>query len=224
MRCPETNSARSHQCEPMSANARDAPPSCLVDAPVVVARAQQPVLEVAAVDQADRAGDAGADALARLAHRGVVAVDERHGGRRARRPPAASTISSAPRSSIASGFSQMTCLPAASAASASGRCRWLGVQMCTTSTSGASTSSSAVSNERSAPSAAAASRPRSGEDAATPTRRAPARRADRAWTAPMNPVPAMATRTSPPDMSADAIEPLAQMSSKRLTNSGGSHD
>jgi len=27
MRWPETNSARSHQCEPMSANAREAPPS-----------------------------------------------------------------------------------------------------------------------------------------------------------------------------------------------------
>ena len=32
------NSTRSHQCEPMSANARDGPPSCGVDAPVVVLR------------------------------------------------------------------------------------------------------------------------------------------------------------------------------------------
>ena len=55
-------------------------------------------------------------------------VDEHLGGA-SRAFAAASTISSAPRSSTASGFSQMTCLPAASAASASGRCRWLGVQM-----------------------------------------------------------------------------------------------
>ena len=34
----------------------------------------------------------------------------------------------------------------------------------------------------------------SGVEAATPTSRAPASRAARAWTAPMNPVPAMPTR------------------------------
>ena len=60
----------------------------LVDAPVVVLRTQQPVLQVAAVDQPQRAGRAGAHALARLAHGRVVAVDERDGRdpARARRP------------------------------------------------------------------------------------------------------------------------------------------
>ena len=86
--------------------------------------------------------------------------------------------------------------------------------MCTTSTSGAWTSSSADSNARSAPSAAAASVARSGDEAATPTRRAPANRDERAWTDPMNPVPAIAARTSPPDMVGEAIAPLARMSSK----------
>ena len=33
-----------------------------------------------------------------------------------------------------------------------------------------------------------------GDEAETPTMRAPARRAERAWTAPMKPVPAIATR------------------------------
>src|SRR3954464_4329028 len=59
----------------------------LVDAPVVIGRLEQPILEGAAMDQPDRPGDARADALARLAHRGGVAVDERKrsgegGGRR----------------------------------------------------------------------------------------------------------------------------------------------
>ena len=51
-----------------------------VDAPVVVLGVGQPVLQVGAVHEPDRAGGAGADAVARLADRGVVAVDERHRG------------------------------------------------------------------------------------------------------------------------------------------------
>ena len=74
-------------------------------------------------------------------------------------------------------------------------CRWLGVQMWTTSTSGAVTSDSASAKPRSAPSARAASRALEADEAATPTNRAPARRAAWAWTAPMKPVPATATRS-----------------------------
>ncbi len=48
-----------------------------VDAPVGVARRQQPVLQVGAVDAADVAELAGGDQLARVADDGVVAVDER---------------------------------------------------------------------------------------------------------------------------------------------------
>ena len=50
----------------------------LVHTPVVVVRAQEPVLQIAAVQQAHRAGLPARDALARLAHRRVVPVDERN--------------------------------------------------------------------------------------------------------------------------------------------------
>ena len=50
-RWPVTNSTRSHQCAPMSANARERPAGRRVDPPVVVVGAEQPVLEVGAVDQ-----------------------------------------------------------------------------------------------------------------------------------------------------------------------------
>ena len=50
-----------------------------VDPPVVVVGRGEPVLQVAAVDQADRAERAGADAGARLADDRVEAVDERDG-------------------------------------------------------------------------------------------------------------------------------------------------
>ena len=53
IRSPVMNSTRSHQCEPMSANARDGPPELGVDPPVVVLRRGEPVLQVAAVDQVD---------------------------------------------------------------------------------------------------------------------------------------------------------------------------
>jgi hypothetical protein len=75
------------QIAPVRADVRERPRSAAeigLDAPVVVLRAQQPVLQVGAVDQADRAALPGAHALARLAHRGVVAVDERDGGDLAR--------------------------------------------------------------------------------------------------------------------------------------------
>ncbi len=51
----------------------------LVHAPVGVPGAQEPVLQVRAVQQAQRTGLPARDALARLTHRRVVAVDERHG-------------------------------------------------------------------------------------------------------------------------------------------------
>ena len=123
----------------------------VVDAPVRVVRAEQPVLEVGAVQQVQRAGPAAADALARLADGRVVAVDERDAGVKARARRERPTRRLAPSRSGASGFSQITCLPASSAASASGRWRWFGVQTWTTSTSGSRTISSAESKARSAP-------------------------------------------------------------------------
>jgi hypothetical protein len=49
-----------------------------VDAPVRVAGAEQPVLEVGPVQQVERAGLAAADALPRFANGRVVAIDERY--------------------------------------------------------------------------------------------------------------------------------------------------
>ena len=75
-------------------------------------------------------------------------------GRRTAPPPAVPSRprrrrgASLPSASRASGFSQTTCLPAASAASASGRWRSFGVQMWTTSISGSRTISSAESKAR----------------------------------------------------------------------------
>ncbi len=73
------------------------------------------------MDQADRTGDTGAHPLARLAHGRVVAVDERDGRDAAGGGRGLGELLGAGLASIASGFSQITCLPAASAASASGR-------------------------------------------------------------------------------------------------------
>ena len=99
--------------------------------------------------------------------------------------------------SVASGFSQTTCLPAARAASARPAWRWFGVQMWTTSTSGLATIASA--RRRPAPRRGGGRRPGPvGLDAATPTRRAPARRTARAWTSPMNPAPATTARNGRP--------------------------
>ena len=184
-----------------------------VDAPVVVSAREQPVLQVGAVDAgARRRSSAGAIARAGLAHRRVVAVDERHGGHAAasRRPRA--RAARAPPASRASGFSQTTCLPASSAARASGTCRWFGVQTWTTSTSvggdqllGAS-SKAALRAEPPRPPRRCARASRR----ATPATRAAGERAPSGRArAPMNPAPtirataergcrvAHATRTSP---------------------------
>src|SRR5215203_4219660 len=91
--------------------------------------------------------------------------------------------------------------------------------MWTTSTAGSCTISSAESKARSAPSSAAAARADAGEEAATPSSSAPARRAERAWTLPMNPVPAIAA------WRAIGMEPkrgLVQLSSKSPSASSNS--
>ena len=194
MRCPETNSARSHQWLPMSAKAREAPPSCRVDAPVVVLRAQQPVLQVAAVEQADRAGHAGPHALAGLAHGRVVAVDERDAGDpsrrcRRRRSAPARRRRRARSASRRSRACRRPARPARAGRAGGWACR------CARRPRRAPRPAARPCRRRGRPRGPSAARwPRPGVEAATPTRRAPASRADRAWTAPMNPVPAMATR------------------------------
>ena len=104
MRWPETNSARSHQCDADVGERTRGAAEPLVHAPVVVLRAQEPVLQIGAVQKAQRPGLPAADALACLAHRRVVAVDERHRGlepasRRRRRPAAARRRRRAPAAS-----------------------------------------------------------------------------------------------------------------------------
>ena len=125
-----------------------------VDAPVVVVGPQEPVLQVACrAGAATRRSGRPTNALARLAHGRVVAVDERDGGDEPGLVGRVDERCAPPARSSAIGFSQITCLPAARAARPSGTCRWFGVQMWTTSTSGEATSSSAESKARSAPSA-----------------------------------------------------------------------
>ena len=75
-RSPVTNSTRSHQCEPMSAKAREGPDSSASTRQLSSCVGRQPVLQVAAVDEAHgerTVGDAGPG----LADHRVEAVDER---------------------------------------------------------------------------------------------------------------------------------------------------
>ena len=197
IRWPETNSTRSHQCEPMSAKAREAPPSSGSTRQLSSDGAEQPVLQVAAVEQAQVAERAGADPRARLAHGRVVAVDERHrrdpagalgGARRARRRRR--------RRARAASRRRRACRPRARRGR-SGRCRWLGVQTWTTSiVVGGDQLLGAGEGALGAELARRASRALSGEEAATPASRAPASRAERAWTRPMKPVPTIPARSS----------------------------
>jgi hypothetical protein len=61
---------------------------------------------------------------------------------------AAATIASASATLGAIGFSQRTCLPAASSPSTISRCRWLATTTLTTSTSSASASASQLDSAR----------------------------------------------------------------------------
>ena len=126
IRWPVTNSTRSHQCEPMSANARGTRRQFRVDAPVVILRRHQPVLQVSAMKQTHVPDVPGSHPGARLPYGGVVAVDE---GTVATAPASAADARqcAAPAASVASGFSQTTCLPPLTR-SATGTWRWLGVQ------------------------------------------------------------------------------------------------
>ena len=158
----------------------------VVDAPVVVVRAEEPVLKVRAVQQVQRTGPPAARHA--RAPRGRSGSSGRRTGRAAWRPELAARSASrcAPSRSVASGFSQTTCLPAASAASASGRCRWFGVQTWTTSTS-----ESRPSLRPSRTPDRAEARPRrprdSGDEAATAASSAPARRSGSCVDAPDEP-------------------------------------
>ena len=178
--------------EPVRADVGERPgrtPGGGIEAPVGVVGLGEPVLEVRAVHQVEVAELARGHA--RAAARGSSGGTGTRTAPRRTVPAAccASTSASADAGSRVKGFSQSTCLPCASAVVAS--CAWssLGTHRCTTSTSGSVTSASADANARSAPRRAAASLPRSGVEAATPTNRAPARRAARGVRGPDEPHP-----------------------------------
>ena len=81
-RWPDTNSARSHQCEPMSANARDAPPRSPSTRQLSSSgRSSQSWRYVPWISRTGPVLPC-ADARPRFADGRVVAVDERHGGLR----------------------------------------------------------------------------------------------------------------------------------------------
>ena len=65
-RRPVTKLVRSSQCEPMSPTARSVAAAIRLEAPVPIGVVQQPVLEVAAGDQADVAEPAAADELGQV--------------------------------------------------------------------------------------------------------------------------------------------------------------
>ena len=139
-----------------------------LDAPVVVGRREQPVLEVAAVQQPQLAERAGAGARAGLAHGRVVAVDERHrrdaaGGSAAARPARRRRRRRAP----AASRRPRACRPRAPRGPAAGGGGW-GCRCGRRRSSSEAISSSALAKPRSAPSSARAPRARSGEEAATP--------------------------------------------------------
>ena len=198
MRWPETNSARSHQCDADVGERTRGAAEPLVDAPVVVVRAQQPVLQVGAVDQAHRPGLPAAR-RARAPRAPSGSSGRRTAPRLTRPTPAAASASC-----CAPGGVERQRLLADHVLA--GRQRGLGereVQVVRRADvddvdAGLATISSAESNARSAPSAAGAACADSGDEAATPTSAAPARRAERAWTLPMEPVPAIATRRAMP--------------------------
>jgi hypothetical protein len=95
---------------------------------------------------------------------------------------------------VASGFSQITGVPAASTASAISAWVLFGVQMCTTSTSSAAASSAIDPTPRSAPSTSTARAVASGVRPVVATTTPPAARTACACTAPMNPAPTIAAR------------------------------
>ena len=81
------------------------------------------------------------------------------------------------------------------------------MQMWTTSMSGDTTSASPSSKAVSAPRRSTACLALAGVDAATPTSRAPARRAALAWTAPMKPAPTTPTRNADRPESPEVVPP-----------------
>ena len=174
-----------------------------IDPPVVVVLGGEPVLQVVAVQQADRPDGPGGHTGAGLAPAG------RSGRRRAPSPrrPAASAAAVRRRAvgarrRRAASRRPRACRPPGPP----GQSRRAGGWGCRR---GRRRRRGWRGSPR--PSAKASLRaqgggprpgPVSGVEAATPTRRAPARRTARAWTSPMNPVPAMAARSGRPAVAA----------------------
>jgi hypothetical protein len=168
-----------------------------LQAPAVLLGRRQPVLEIAAVKEPEVPELAGRDAGAHLDRHRVVAVRER-AGRDATRG-----VGGLLEARGLGGVHRQRLLAHHVLAGLEGRFGKRRVQVVgraetwTMSTSGSVTSACASAYAR-APSRVAASSELAGVDAATPARRAPAKRADRACTAPMKPAPTIPTRRCMP--------------------------
>ena len=166
-----------------------------VDSPVVVVLGGQPVLQVGAVDEAERAG-IGRDAGPGLAHHRVEAVDERHRRHDARRRRPRRTARRPPhRRGRAASRTRRACPPRARRGPAARGGGWAcrcAPRRCPATT----TSSSASTKPRSAPSRSTASLRGGGcRGGHADDEPAPARRAASAWTLPMKPAPTTPTRS-----------------------------
>ena len=221
MRCPVTNSARSHQCEPMSANARDAPPrsastrqlsssgrssqSCRY---VPCTRRTAPVCPLCGRAHAPRGRSRGSGRRTGRSRPG-----------RSRRP-ARSAAAPRPRRPRAASRRRRACRPPAPPR----RPGRGGGSACRRARRRRRAPRRAPPRCRTRARRPGAARPRaerSGVDAATPTSRAPASRAARACTAPMNPVPAMPTRKLLSSMPRHSRSSFSRLSSKRSRCLGG---
>ena len=130
----------SHQCEPISRHAaRSGPVGLRIDAPVPVRVVEQPVLRISALHDQDLAEFARLAHAAHLLHHRVEA--QIVAGRSCEAAFAVASLdqfAAASAAEIASGFSQITCLPAVERRCAMGKCSAFGVQMWTASMSGSS--------------------------------------------------------------------------------------
>ncbi len=216
MRWPVTNSARSHQCGPMSANARDAPPrSSSTRGCRPSASGASPGGRCCGSGAPDRYSRPACSAG--LAHGGIKAVDERDGGDP--RPARAASAGAWAHigASIAIGFSRITCLRGGEARLGEQDVKMISVWPDVDDVDVVRGDQLIGALERARHRGVAASR------RALPARkrllheRSPASRAERACTAPIDPVPAIGSTNTSRDIASQAITTSSECRSKSLS-------